>query len=122
VGKKQIRESLEKFEEVDGFKGVALVDARSGMLLGKFGKSFANPEMTAAAHTELIRSKTRAIEKTGLGEPLEEVVISLDTELHLLRPTRAKASTFLFLCLEREEANLALARIEFADLEEAFEF
>lgn len=122
MGKKQILESLAKFEDLDGFKSVALVDARSGMILGKIGQANATMDITAAAHTELVRSKRRSLEESGLGEPLEEILISLDTELHLLRPTRSRASTFLFLTLEREYANMALARIEFAELEEGFVF
>jgi|AP45_3_1055517.scaffolds.fasta_scaffold61904_2 predicted regulator of Ras-like GTPase activity (Roadblock/LC7/MglB family) len=122
MGKKQILESLEKFEELDGFLSVALVDARSGMILGKLGDANANIDIIAAAHTELIRSKRRSIQELGLGEPLEEILISLESELHLLRPTRSRESSFLFLALDRELANMALARIEFADLEEGFVF
>ena len=105
--------ALKDAMQIDGAIGVALVDRASGMALGLAGgdKDF-DLAVAAAANTEVIRAKLRTMEMLGLRETIEDVLVTLGEQYHLLRPLtgRSGQGLFLYLALNRERANLALAR------------
>lgn len=112
------KESLAKLDSLDGFIGAALVDSESGMLLGFEGGGGAlNIEVAGASNTEVVRAKRRAIKNLGLKDEIEDILISLNKQYHLIRPLRAKPTLFFYVALDRTRANLALARITLAEVE-----
>jgi predicted regulator of Ras-like GTPase activity (Roadblock/LC7/MglB family) len=114
---KNVRESLSKLAELDGFIGAALVDADSGMVLGTEGGGSLNLDVAAAGNTEVVRAKRRVAEALNLGDEIEDMLITLGRQYHLLRPLRSRPAIFFYLALERSKSNLALARIKVADVE-----
>ena len=109
---------------IDGALGVALVDYNSGMALGTLG---GGPELdlsvAAAGNTDVVRAKMRTIEMLKLTENIEDMLITLSTQYHLIRPLTAKSSKgiFIYLALERTRANLAMARHQMRRIEENLE-
>ncbi|MBP2326095.1 hypothetical protein JOF56_006480 [Kibdelosporangium banguiense] len=100
---------------IAGALGVALVDYDSGMSLGRIGGGdWLDLEVAAAGNTEVVRSKLRVMSALGLDDDIEDILITLHQQYHLIRllsGTKQKKSTlFLYLVLDRERANLALAR------------
>ncbi|WP_245721658.1 hypothetical protein [Nocardia crassostreae] len=82
---------------MDGAIGAAVVDYNSGMPLGIAGGSkMLDIEIAAAGDTELVRATMRTIEQLGPNEEIEDVLISLGSQHHLLRPTRGRRSRGLF--------------------------
>ena len=59
------------------------------------------------------------IEKLYLGQRLEDILLSLGQEYHLIRPLRERPSLYFYLTLDRSRANLGLARVRLADVERA---
>jgi DNA-binding response OmpR family regulator/predicted regulator of Ras-like GTPase activity (Roadblock/LC7/MglB family) len=113
-----IKESLAKLNVIDGFIGAALVDADSGMLLGQEGGGNLNLEVAAAGNTEVVRAKRKTMQNLNLkGETIEDVLITLNKQYHLIRPLRSRPSLFFYVALDRQRANLAMARISLADVE-----
>ncbi|WP_067536850.1 hypothetical protein [Nocardia crassostreae] len=109
---------------LDGAIGAAVVDYGSGMPLGVLGGSKnLDVEVAAAGNTELIRAKLRTIEQLGLNEDIEDVLVTLGGQYHLIRPTRGRRARglFLYLALDRARGNLALARHRLKDIEEELE-
>ncbi|KIA62461.1 hypothetical protein [Nocardia vulneris] len=109
---------------LDGALGAAVVDYGSGMPLGHLGGSKAlDIELAAASNTELVRAKMRTIEQLGLDEGIEDVLITLGSQYHLIRPTHGRRTRglFLYLALDRSRGNLALARRRLKDIEEDLE-
>jgi hypothetical protein len=98
---------------IDGAIGVALVDHTSGMALGIVGgtRDF-DLNVAAAGNTDVVRAKLRAMELLGISEQIEDILITLENQYHLIRPLRARSGRglFLYLSLDRSRANLALAR------------
>ena len=45
------------------------------------------------------------------------MLISLSKQYHLLRPLRSRSTLFFYVVLDRQRANLAMARITLADVE-----
>ncbi|MFI1920403.1 hypothetical protein [Nocardia sp. NPDC020380] len=116
--------SLKDMMLLDGALGAAVVDYNSGMPLGMLGGSRdLDLEIASAGNTELVRAKLRTIEQLGLNEEIEDVLVTLGGQYHLIRPVRGRKSRglFLYLALDRERGNLALARHRLKDIEEQIE-
>jgi len=112
-----IKDSLSKLNQIDGFVGAALVDSESGMLLGQEGGGNLNLEVAAAGNTEVVRAKRKTMNNLQLKEQIEDILISLSKQYHLIRPLRSRSTLFFYVALDRSRANLAMARIALADVE-----
>ncbi|MGW6443003.1 hypothetical protein [Lentzea sp. NPDC055074] len=110
-----IETALKEAMTITGAVGVALVDYDSGMSLGSIGGGeWLNLEIAAAGNTEVVRSKQRVISALKLNDEIEDILITLHRQYHLIRlltpGQRGDSKLFLYLVLDRERANLALAR------------
>jgi hypothetical protein len=107
-----IESALKEAMAVDGAIGVALVDYESGMALGTVGGGRAlDLEVAAAGNTEVVRAKVRALSMLAIDDAIEDILITLGTQYHLIRLLGStRGSLFLYLALDRGRANLALAR------------
>ncbi|NUP06592.1 MAG: DUF4388 domain-containing protein [Polyangiaceae bacterium] len=112
-----IKDSLNKLNSIDGFVGAALVDSESGMLLGQEGGGGLNLEVAAAGNTEVVRAKRKTMSNLNLKESIEDMLISLSKQYHLIRPLRSRSTLFFYVVLDRQRSNLAMARIALADVE-----
>ena len=112
-----IKDSLGKLNQIDGFVGAALVDSESGMLLGQEGGGPLNLEVAAAGNTEVVRAKRKTMANLALKDNIEDILISLARQYHLIRPLRSRPTLFFYVALDRQRANLAMARIALADVE-----
>ena len=116
--------ALKEIMDIDGAIGVALVDHTSGMALGtQGGGKDLDLTVAAAGNTDVVRAKLRAMEMLNLTEKIEDILITLDTQYHLIRPlaSRSGKGLFLYLALNKERANLALARHRLRLIEEALD-
>ncbi|MEV5838778.1 hypothetical protein [Nocardia sp. NPDC052112] len=105
--------ALKEMMVIDGAIGAAVVDYDSGMALGMLGSSKAlDLQVAAAGNTEVVRAKLRTMEQLGLNEAIEDILITLSGQYHIIRPMTGRKSQglFLYLALDRGRANLALAR------------
>ncbi|MFF9909064.1 hypothetical protein [Streptomyces sp. NPDC013457] len=114
----------EAMTSIEGSLGVALVDYTSGMALGTLGGGKdLDLAVAAAGNTDVIRAKTRTLEMLGLKEDIEDVLISLGTQYHLIRLIKGRGGNglFLYLVLDKERANLAMARHQLRRIEAELE-
>jgi hypothetical protein len=105
--------ALKEMMDIDGAIGVALVDHTSGMALGMVGGGKdLDLTVAAAGNTDVVRAKLRAMEMLNLGEKIEDILITLESQYHMIRPltSRSGKGLFLYIALRRDRANLALAR------------
>ncbi|MGY4098011.1 hypothetical protein ACW2Q0_00360 [Nocardia sp. R16R-3T] len=113
--------ALKEMMAIDGALGAAVVDYESGMALGTAGGSKAlDLEIAAAGNTEIVRAKQRTLAQLGLQQDIEDILISLSGQYHLIRPLSGRQShgLFLYLALDRNRANLALARHRLKSIED----
>ena len=61
-----------------------------------------------------MRTQSRTVSTTPESEQLEDVMITLGPQFHLVRVSDAKPNLFIYLVLDRTTANLAVARRELA--------
>jgi hypothetical protein len=112
------KESLEKLADVDGFVGACLVDSTSGMMLGAHGGGREiNLELAAAGNTEVVRAKRKTMTALALNDQIEDILITLGKQYHLIRPLRIKDGLFIYLVLDRSRANLAMGRLALSEVE-----
>ena len=112
--------SLKAAMTINGAVGAALVDFESGLALGTAGEGQPlNLELASAGNTEVVRAKLRTIESLDLDDEIEDILITLGKQYHLIRLLRSPdhTSLFLYLALDRARANLALARHELRRIE-----
>jgi hypothetical protein len=114
---------LKEAMQIDGAIGVALVDYTSGMTLGQSGGGSLNMDVAAAGNTEVVRAKLRTMEALGLREGIEDILITLDTQYHIIRliSSQSGIGLFLYMALDKKRANLAMARHRLTNLERQIE-
>jgi hypothetical protein len=109
-----IEAALKEAMNIEGAVGACLVDWESGMSLGAAGGGkYLDLDVAAAGNTEVIRAKMRTMEALRLDDSIEDILITLSKQYHLIRllkSNRSDQGLFLYLVLDRQRANLALAR------------
>ncbi|MDT3727998.1 hypothetical protein ROS62_25240 [Streptomyces sp. DSM 41972] len=114
----------ECLSSIDGATAAALVDYTSGMALGTLGGGKdLNLEVAAAGNTDVVRSKLRTMELLGLKEEIEDILITLSSQYHLIRLLKGRGGNglFLYLVLDAGRANLAMARHQMRRIENELE-
>ena len=75
-------------------------------------------ELAGAGNTRAILMMLDALDENGQSETPEDVLVTLDRQYHLTRFSPEHETIFTYLILDRNEAPLALARRQFAQIEE----
>ncbi len=113
---------LDPLSDIDGFLGACLVDSGSGMVLGAASGGTVNLEVAAAGTTEVVRAERLAMSSLELNDGIEDILITLGRQYHVIRPLGSAGALFLYLIVDRKSANLAMARHELKDFESTLDF
>jgi hypothetical protein len=111
--------AMEELMKVRGALGVALADYTSGMCLAAIsgGGTNLDTELAAAGQSEVIRSKMKVMDSLRLKSRIEDILITLSDQYHLIRLLSAHKNLFLYMVLKKEDANLATARHKLTEIE-----
>lgn len=111
-----LKESMTTALGIDGAMAAALVDYRSGMCLAQIGTGL-NLDLAAAGNTQVVQTKLKTMEAMGLRDKIEDILITLGDQYHLIRLAPNHPGLFLYLVLDKAKGNLALARYKLTDIE-----
>ncbi|AMO99928.1 hypothetical protein CAter282_2065 [Collimonas arenae] len=109
---------VENLLSIDGGLAAAVVDSNSGMLLGSGGTGV-DLELAAAGNTEVVRAKLKTMKSLGLKDTIEDILITLGKQYHILRPVEKNEGLFIYMVLDKAKSNLALARRKVLECEQA---
>ncbi len=109
---------ISALSKIEGFIGGCLVDSDSGLMLAaEEGTGKLDLEAAGAANMEVVRAKNAAMQSLGLKDHIEDVLISLGEQYHLIRPLASNPTVFIYVALDRKRANLGMARISVKNIE-----
>jgi hypothetical protein len=113
-----VKESLDKIMQIDGSIGACVVDSSSGMMLGSIGGGpQLNVEVAAAGNTEVVRAKRKTMRSLNLNDNIEDILITLGKQYHIIRLCATNDALFVYLVLDKTRSNLAMARIQLGEAE-----
>lgn len=118
---KMAKLDLNPLTDIDGLIAAALVDSSSGLSLSAVGSGL-DLELAAAGNTEVIRAKRKVANALNLKDNIEDILITLGKQYHVLRPLDRNNDLFLYLVLDRQKSNLAMARHELKIFEKELDF
>lgn len=113
---------LSALNNMDGFVAAALVDGDSGLALAAIGGGGINTDVAAAGNTEVVKAKRRVASALKLNDSIEDILITLGKQYHLIRPLERNPKLFLYVVLDRAKANLAMSRHELKTFEKSLDF
>lgn len=111
-----LKQCMDAAMTIDGALAAALVDYRSGMCLAQAGGGI-NLDLAAAGNTQVVNAKLKTMESLGLRRGIEDILITLGDQYHLIRLVPNNQGLFLYLVLDKAKGNLALARYKLTDIE-----
>jgi len=118
---KNIEASLEELMKINGAVGASIVDYSSGMSLGSIGGGGLDLELAAAGNAEVVKAKYATMKSLGIKGNIEDILITLESQLHIIRPCVKLDGIFIYIALDKNKANLALARRGVLNVEEEIE-
>lgn len=116
---------MSTLQTIKGFIAAAVANATSGMTMQTSGgNANFDIEVAAAANAEVIKAKLEAMDALGFSgkEHVEDILITLDSQYHLIRLYKKDPSIFIYLALDKSSSNLALARRTLLKAEESLDF
>lgn len=113
---------LKGLNEISGFIAGCLVDSDTGLMMAAEGSGSFDIEGAAAANTEVVKAKRAAMKMLKLNDSIEDILISLGKQYHLIRPMEKNPAIFMYVALDRKAANLGMARVQVKNVEQAQSF
>ena len=104
-----LQKAIDKLMGIDGILCTSIVDSNSGMMLASAG-SGVDLEIASAGNTEVVRAKLKTMQMLGLKDTIEDILITLGKQYHILRPIASVPGVFIYAVLDHSRANLAFAR------------
>jgi len=101
-------ESLAELLTLPGSKCAAIVDYTSGMILDSAGTGV-DLDVAAAGNTEVVRAKMKTMEALKLNDAIEDILITLGRQFHIIRPCAQHKGLFIYYVVDKS-GNLAMAR------------
>ena len=115
------RDALADMLSIEGLLGCAVVDGTTGLVLARESREDqpADLDLSAAASAQVLRSHRMAARNMGLSDQIDEVMVSAGQRQQVLRTVTRHPDLFLLALLDKQRANLALARYKLMEVEKS---
>ena len=114
--------ALQKLNSISGFVAGAIGHGESGMAMGTTGNTADfNVDVAVAMNADVVKAKLAAARALGIEGGIDDILITLRDQYHLIRPFRKNPIVFFYIALDRSKSNLAMARFMLEDVEKNYE-
>jgi len=104
-------EVVKELMMVDGAVAAIIVDSDSGLVMASQSKGF-DTDTAAAGNTRVVLAKRDTMRMLGLDDKIEDILITLGDQLHLIAPWAKNDAIFAYLVVNKSGANLGMARAQ----------
>lgn len=112
-----MKQTLEEALKIDGAIAAAIANWDAGLCLASAGGgSRLNIGAVAAGHCQVMKARM-ASAAAGTSRAIREILITLDDQVHLIRPLRRRERLFMCLAIDKSTGNLGIARHRLQGLE-----
>ena len=111
----KISQALDECMAIDGAIAASVVDSNNGFMLGAQGKEL-DLEYASAGNTELYHAKQKIMKNLGINEKIDDFLVTLDTQLHVLMPCHHLEGVFIYFVMSKAKGTLALARRQLKEI------
>jgi len=95
---------------LNGALAASVIDWKSGMTLGMKNNSNFDIELASAGNSEVVKAKMATMRSLGLHGHINDILITLSDQLHIIKMVPSNPELCVYLALDSNKANLALAR------------
>lgn len=112
-----MRQTLEEALEIDGAIAAAIANWDAGLCLASAGGGpRLNIGAVATGHGQMLKARMAGV-AAGLSRAIQDVLVTLEDQVHLIRPLRRRERLFLCLAIDKATGNLGIARHRLQGLE-----
>jgi hypothetical protein len=104
-----LNDGITQLLENEGGVACAVVDLASGEVLAKRGTN-STIDAAVANRVEVIRAEQKMIRDLGMTSKIEDILVTLSGQYHVIRPLMNSSTVFIYLVLDKAKANLEKAR------------
>jgi len=95
----------------EGAVAAIIGDSDSGLVLASKSNGF-DTETAAAGNTRVMQAKRDTMKMLNLNDSIEDILITLGKQLHLITPLPGNDAIFGYLVVDKKGANLGMARAQ----------
>lgn len=115
-----LRAALDTLMSLDGAIAAGVVDWESGVALGTRSRDAAfDVDVASSGHASMVKAKMAVVDELAVSGPIEDILITLGRQYHVIRPLTKTTSIFIFVAIDRAIGSLGLARHELKAVEAA---
>lgn len=113
---------ISKTADIAGFIGACLVDSDTGLMLTSEGGGRLDLETAAALNAKVVNAQLQMINTLELDDNIDDLLISLGKQIHLVHPLPSRPEVFVYVILDRKTANLGMARLQVRNIAQSITF
>ncbi len=112
-----MKQTLDDALKIDGAIAAAIANWDAGLCLATAGGGARlNIGAVASGHGHVLKARMLSA-AAGVGRAIQEILITLEDQVHLIRPLRGSERLFMCLAIEKATGNLGIARHRLHGLE-----
>lgn len=105
-------DALSHLRGLAGYLGSCAIHVSTRQLIAADRQTSAiDVEAAGLANIDVISAKQQVIERLGFDDTIDDMIITISSQYHLMRPLRGRRDIFFYLVVDRPLANLATARL-----------
>lgn len=105
-----LKSFIDEIKTIPGYIAVSITEIESGVAYESHtSNNNFDPNLAAAYNLEVVKAKLKAIEALDLDEQIEDITITLSSQVHIINIAPSKAY-FIYLAVDSKSANLGITK------------